>query len=53
MTKGRNTTAVTPRLPDLLVEGLKKRAKKQGIGYTVPPTISEVVRDFSFGESSS
>jgi predicted DNA binding CopG/RHH family protein len=35
MTKGRNTTPVTVRLPDDLVAELKKRASKQGIGYTV------------------
>lgn len=35
MGKGRNTTTVTVRLPDDLVLELQKRAKKQGIGYTV------------------
>jgi predicted DNA binding CopG/RHH family protein len=35
MTRGRNTTPVTIRLPDLLIEEVRKRAKKQGIPYTV------------------
>ena len=35
MVKGRNTTTVTVRLPDDLVEMLRKRADKAGIPYTV------------------
>ncbi|MFC2063184.1 CopG family antitoxin [Chloroflexota bacterium] len=35
MTKGRNTTPITVRLPDELIRDLHKRARIKGIGYTV------------------
>ena len=35
MVKGRNTTTVTVRLPDELVDELRKRADRQGLPYTV------------------
>ena len=34
MSKGRNTTRISIRLPDEVLEDLKGRAKKKGIGYT-------------------
>lgn len=35
MTKGRNTSTVAIRLPDTVIAELKRRAEKEGIGYTV------------------
>lgn len=35
MSKGRNTTRVTVRLPDNVLESLKAKATKRGVGYTV------------------
>ncbi len=35
MSKGRNTTVIAIRLPDDVLADLKKRAEKQGVGYTV------------------
>jgi predicted DNA binding CopG/RHH family protein len=35
LSKGRNTSTVTVRLPDELIEHIKKEAKKRGVGYTV------------------
>ena len=35
MAKGRNTTVIAVRLPDAVLADLKKRADKEGVGYTV------------------
>ncbi len=35
MSKGRNTTVMAVRLPDSVLADLKKRANRQGVGYTV------------------
>ena len=35
MAKGRNTTVISVRIPDTVLADLKKRAEKQGLGYTV------------------
>lgn len=35
MTNGRTTTRVTVRLPDDVLEALKVKAAKRGVGYTV------------------
>ena len=35
MSKGRNTTRVSVRLPDKVLEAFKAKAVKKGIGYTV------------------
>ena len=40
MSKGRNTTTITVRLADVVVETLKYRAVQVGMGYTV------LARDF-------